>query len=443
MANARLNALIAADPANAVRYRKMSAAQRAALLKKQPVNPVAPMTQAQIQQLAATLAGNKVQPELDALTQIRQRSQSEAAAMRKAQIESGKYLADALAGIAPQVQGIFGSGAALQGSLAQGLGQDEAAAAAGTADEFTQLLQANNAPQGSIDSMRGAVAPPGLSELTYGMGGYLPGETMQDFGSAFGALAALQPGFAAGRAQLAANQTDDELLTSLGELDDQELQIRARIGPEKEQAYFQLLENELAKYAARQADQQIADSATADAMDYDIDQRKIQMDLDEAAEDARLKGKQLDVPASRALGYAVYKDGSSNKNIKVPKYGSGSSGSKRAERRAEARVDAERAVEDLWDEGQAEYEEVDPTDAELLVNPDAQTKRVLKTPAWQFWKWKAEVKSRVYETLKAAGFSDKEINDWIEKKLRQRGIKRKPKPGQAVSGQTNPGSYTG
>lgn len=135
---------------------------------------------------------------------VAQVKREQEAARQTAQLEAARELAkgQALAyglkdlGIAGQVQQIFQNAAANQSSLAQGFSgqiRDQASADAAAQQNTLRGTGQEGAVRNQGDNM---------GNVAYGAGGYIPGNELNTLAAAFGANAALQPGFATQFGQL-------------------------------------------------------------------------------------------------------------------------------------------------------------------------------------------------------------------------------------------------
>lgn len=129
------------------------------------------------------------------LDSVRQQQEVERqAAQREAQdaLARGQALAYGLQqlGLSNNIQQIFQNAAQNQGSLAQGFSGNIRDEAQAQADAQAKAL-AGTGQEGAVRN-EGA----GMGNVNYGLGGYIPGTSLNTIGAAFSADAALQPGFA-------------------------------------------------------------------------------------------------------------------------------------------------------------------------------------------------------------------------------------------------------
>lgn len=176
-----------------------------------PASPFDSAMQSVDQMIAAMLA--QVERE-----QATARQQAEMEAQRK--LAEGQALAYGLQqlGISGAVQSAFQNAAQAQAGLAQGFsGATRDAASAAAADQARQL---------SGTGQEGAVRNQGeaMGNVTYGLG-YIPATQLNQTGAAFGAQAALQPGFAVQFGQLAKAEREREFADELMKFADQKAEV--------------------------------------------------------------------------------------------------------------------------------------------------------------------------------------------------------------------------
>lgn len=176
-----------------------------------------------------------------------QREQDEA--RKQAELEAGRKLAEGQAlayglqqlGISQAVQAAFQNAGMNQAAIVQGFaGATRDAASAQAAEQIRQL---------SGTGQEGAVRNEGtaMGDVTYGLGGYIPATALNQTGAAFGAQAALQPGFAVQFGQLAKAERDRQWASELMGWADKKAEILAQkpklmaeaIGDEQEQTKLQ------------------------------------------------------------------------------------------------------------------------------------------------------------------------------------------------------------
>lgn len=306
-----------------------------------PVSPFAPQTAAQIDAQASAEAQSQLTPQEQAI----QQQQAQAAAQAKAQEDAITGFTAATggleAGIAPAVQGAYAQAEQEQGALGQGIG--------GQVGSDLQVAQDKDAAFAASQGQSGGetTSVPGISETVGMLQGDIPGTQIAAEGAAATTWAAEQPQIAidAGReeldSRLAQAKTDnDQYATQL-------IQLAQTYPGLKAQALTQLNQYELDKANYRQSVTMNQNTLKNDAATRAnnaralTDQEKtLKLDQDKAnqtftyqmaglqfksqteANKAALLGKTIDVPASKALGHVVYKDGSQNTSIKVAQSGS-------------------------------------------------------------------------------------------------------------------------
>lgn len=199
----------------------------ATIAKKKPKKVTSSTSQDTYDPYAAANAG--VQSIIDAMLASWEHDKQQAydAAQREAEAEYAKAqaLAEGLQklGISQAVQQAFQNAGTAQAGLAQGFSGTIRDQAAAQAAEQQRML--------SGTGQEGAVRNEGanMGNVTYGTGGFIPATALNTTGAAFGAQAALQPGFALQFGELAAaarrKQWADEELPGFT---DQRLEILAK-----------------------------------------------------------------------------------------------------------------------------------------------------------------------------------------------------------------------
>jgi hypothetical protein len=158
----------------------------------------------------------------------RQQAEALADAERRAgfQRDVASALAHELAGIAPQIQGVYQEAAGTQTAMAKGFSDGlrmSAEKSAGQANDLMSTLA--GAPDAQKISGDRATA---VGDVAYGLGGYIPGSTLNREGAAFSSAAAFLPNTALGegarsaRAELAAGakakqDLENQWLTTLAQ----------------------------------------------------------------------------------------------------------------------------------------------------------------------------------------------------------------------------------
>lgn len=179
--------------------------------------PPTPFDEAQktVDQIIAAMLGDVARQRDEA------RAQAELEANRK--LAEGQALAHGLQqlGISQAVQSAFQNAGQAQAGLAQGFsGATRDAANAAAAEQMRAL---------SGTGQEGAVRNAGeaMGNVTYGLG-YIPATELNTTGAAFGAQAALQPGFAMQFAQLEKAARDHQWAEELSKFSDMEDEIRGK-----------------------------------------------------------------------------------------------------------------------------------------------------------------------------------------------------------------------
>jgi len=318
-----------------------------------PVDPYGALTFGQINTRAGQIAQSQLDPQ-EAEIRRQQALAAQQAAAEEAAIQGFSTAAAGIEGqmVQPTVNA-YGQATQEIGQLGQGL-------SAGIRGD----LQAQQAQDQAQANLQGQTLGPettnaqALGDVTYGLSGLIPGETMAGRGAVAGAEAAAQPGIQmnVGREQLneamaAARDKNDQFAQQL-------ISVAQQYPGMKAQALQQLQQYELDKANYRQAVitnnrnwietnrrfklAQQAENATIAAakgltpyqaaslkiqtgkanQDFTFKMAGLQFKNKQEANKAKLLGKTIDVPASRALGHVVYKDGTQDPSIHVAQYGS-------------------------------------------------------------------------------------------------------------------------
>ena len=301
----------------------------------------AALTPAQIQAKATALANAALLPQQQEI----RRQQALAARNAQEQEAQMQGFAQAAAGIesgfAPQVSQAYSTATQDVGALGQGLstGIQQDVASQQAAD------QAEAAKQGIATSDQ--INTPALHDTMFGITGLVPGQSMAARGAAEATLAAGAP-----QIQLNAGRQDlEQAMAKAKETNDgyaqQLIQLAAQFPGQKAQALDALNKYELDKadYRLRVRAELASETAAlgknqltpyqkgslaAENKRLAMEQQRINNQFKyemaglrfknaQAANKATLLGKTIDVPASKALGYVRYKDGTVDKSIKVAK----------------------------------------------------------------------------------------------------------------------------
>lgn len=211
-----------------------------------------------------------------------------------AELAQGQALAQGLQalGISQNVQRAFQDAAQAQAGLAQGFsGQIRDQAAAQAADQVRQL---------SGTGQEAAVRNQGenMGNVQYGAGGYIPSAALNTQAAAFGAEAALQPGFALQFGQInQARRMQDWLDEELPQYDTQRSDVRAKLPQLYQQMLGEQFDRENTLYERRMAQREYNDKRKAqqaafkqDAMDRQMEAIavKLSQGLPLTARDKRL-----------------------------------------------------------------------------------------------------------------------------------------------------------
>ena len=310
---------------------------------RKPVAPVSPWgdmaarTQAQVD----AAAGTQAQQGVDAQSAEVRRQQALAAAQAKADEGAITGFTDAAgkleAGISPAISAAYAQAVGEQGALGQGISGQVGA-------DLQSAQDASNAMLASQGQSAGENVHVPDVQTTLGMlQGVIPGTQLAAEGAAASTWAAEQPQISldAGRQQLdarmaQAHQDNDGYAQQL-------ITIAATYPQLKAQALQQLNQYELDKANYRQSvvnsradnarqNRALSDQEKAAGIDtktkvaglnaeYTYKYAALNFKNQQDAKKAALAHKTIDVPASKALGHVVYKDGSQDASIKVAQSG--------------------------------------------------------------------------------------------------------------------------
>lgn len=325
-----------------------------------PVDPFAASTPAAIDARAAAQAQSEIDPQKAEINRQKALADSQAAAQEAAITGFTKATGELEAGMSPAVSAAYSQATKDVGALGQGIsgqvGSDLAASQA--ADDA--FAQSQGQSGGHTTNAPDVATTLGMLE------GVIPGSELAARGAAASAWAAEQPQIAidAGRQELdkrlaQAKQDDDSYAQQL-------ITLAATYPGLKAQALTQLNQYEMDKAtyrmnlsnskadnarqdrALRDQEQAAGISGASDAAklnaEYTYKYAALNFKNQQDAKKAAAAGKIMDVGASKAMGYVVYKDGSSNKSIKVAQTGAGSAGAKAQQNKYKDTVTAKKTA---------------------------------------------------------------------------------------------------
>src|SRR5262245_43532576 len=311
-----------------------------------PIDPYGALTNAQLQARAEAIARGQLKPELGEI----RRQQAEAArqaAARQAAIQGFSTAAAGIEkGIAPAVSQGYSAATQDIGDLSQGMSQGIRADLAQTqaADEAFAASQGQTA----ADEISGQ----GLGDTVQALTGLFPGQSLAARGAAATTEAAGIPQIQlkAGRQELQAamatakQQNDDyaqqliktaaqfpglkaQALQTLNlyELDKADYREKIR---EYNLNYGLQMRAEMASEAAALGKNAPKPLTPAQKAEFRYKYAALAFRKQQDINKAKASGKQIDTAASKLMGYVVYKDGSSDKSIKVAQTGAGSNKAK-------------------------------------------------------------------------------------------------------------------
>jgi hypothetical protein len=321
---------------------------------------MAARTQAQVDAAAGTQAQQGVDAQSAEVRRQQALAQQQAAADEAAITGFSKAAGDLEAGISPQVSAAYAQAVAEQGALGQGISGQVGADLAAQQAKDDAFAQSQGAAGGHT------ISAPDVQTTLGMLQGVIPGSQLAAEGAAASTWAAEQPQISldAGRQELdkrmaQAHQDNDGYAQQL-------IQIASTYPQLKAQALQQLNQYELDKANYRQGvlnsradnarqDRALADQEKAAGIDastkaaglnaeYAYKYAALRFKSQEDARKAAIAGKTIDVPASRALGHVVYKDGSQNPAIKVAQSGSTTPGEKAVQNRYKDTVKAKHTM---------------------------------------------------------------------------------------------------
>jgi hypothetical protein len=305
---------------------------------------MAARTQGQVDAQAGTQAQQGVDAQSAEVRRQQALAQQQAAADEAAITGFSKAAGELEAGISPAVSAAYAQAVKEQGALGEGISGQVGADLAKVQAQDDAFAQSQGAAGGHT------VSAPDVQTTLGMLQGVIPGSELAAQGAAASTWAAEQPQISldAGRQELdkrmaQAHQDNDGYAQQL-------ITIAATYPQLKAQALQQLNQYELDKANYRQGvlnsradnarqDRALADQEKAAGLSAASDAAKLNAEFTykyaalrfKSQEDARkaaAAGKIMDVPASKALGHVVYKDGSQDPSIKVAQSGSTTPGEK-------------------------------------------------------------------------------------------------------------------
>lgn len=285
--------------------------------------PGVPQSEDQIQReaekrIAALMSSGRAPIESE-----RARAQQRSEQNQKALIGLGEAMAKILGGVGPGMQAGYSQAAGEISSLAGGL-------SSATAERVRQSMQdnrdfASKAAPGSAPSDQ-APSPDSLQDSLYALGGLIPSGSVSEQGAAARAWGEMQPAIGAFqmeqdfKAELGrANEEDDKYEQDLLDLAAKRPELRAQILDE-------LRKREQAKLDARLSERQVRVQERAQGLyekqfkedkrsakegekikwaGLEFDTRKAAADAAAAAQEAELKGREVDAATSKLRGFLV------------------------------------------------------------------------------------------------------------------------------------------
>ncbi len=213
------------------------------------------------------------------------------AARQQAELEAGRKLAEGQAlayglqklGISKSVQDAFLNAGHAQAGLAQGFSGATRDTASAQAAEQQRML--------SGTGQEGAVRNEGeaMGNVTYGAGGYIPASVLNTAGAAFGAQAALQPGFALQFGQLAKAERDRQWASELMGWADKEADVLSQKPKLMADAMDSVRDQQQALAKAKQDAAEFSYKRQQDSLDRKDKRTKAANDRKQKTLDRRLK----------------------------------------------------------------------------------------------------------------------------------------------------------
>lgn len=164
---------------------------------------------------ALKLAQQSEQPNIDAITASKTQADNDAATQRTNQQGFTAALAQLLGGEGPAVSKAYDNAAGATAGFAKGLSDAEAHIADNENASLTDFLTKQGLTPDQIHAATSKIGGGAASDVTYGLGGYVPASNLEREGAAFSAAADKAPEYATGvgaqaLAQMAKAATDQD-----------------------------------------------------------------------------------------------------------------------------------------------------------------------------------------------------------------------------------------
>ncbi|MBI3936421.1 MAG: hypothetical protein HY323_05545 [Betaproteobacteria bacterium] len=269
--------------------------------RPRPYDPLAPLPPQRIRRIAARQAATAYQPLRAQYVRLRSELDAETAREQQRAAAAAQGLAELLRSVGPATGEAYQQAAGTVGALGKGfssaLAAQQQAQAQAAADFLHQIV---GAPQGQIEQVRqiGASGP----DVTYALGGAIPGGALAREGAAFASAANLLPATALGRGQQTVQMLIMDALKRRRELAGRQAEALAGLPGLQSDLEQKLLDRELQKEALRTnkylagvtGKTAEAEAAAAEAA-ADREERRLALDKLKNDQDLKLRLRELGI----------------------------------------------------------------------------------------------------------------------------------------------------
>jgi hypothetical protein len=217
--------------------------------RNRPINPLAPLTPAQLRAQASAELAALLLPSRQEVARTRKRVQQEAADQARRAEGLSRALAELQRGIGPATNQAYQGAAQTQGALAQGFTGAMRSSAEADANAAAATLSRLGAPSSQISQVQGVGQ--GAADQAYALGGYIPGQSLAREGAAFSAAQNQLPATTLGRGQQQIGAIEKARRDRERELDDNLRELTDKAPGLRSQIIDRLLQNEQAKTATQ------------------------------------------------------------------------------------------------------------------------------------------------------------------------------------------------
>jgi hypothetical protein len=219
------------------------------MARRRPINPLAPLTPAQIRAQASAELAALLLPGRQEVARSRKRLQQQAADEARRAQGLSQALAELQRGVGPATNQAYQAAATTQGGLAQGFTGAMRSSAEADAKAAGELLTRLGAPTAQINQVQNVGQ--GAADHAYALGGYIPGQSLAREGAAFSAAQNQLPATTLGRGQQQIGSIEKARRDRERELDDSLRELMDKVPGLRGQITQRLLQNEQAKAATQ------------------------------------------------------------------------------------------------------------------------------------------------------------------------------------------------